>query len=77
MTKEEFRYLIDVKKDCEFQYNGKNYNITYEKSSGGEEYICFGERYFQKKIDSWGEFINEAKVENHFLREMLNILPVM
>ncbi|MCI7080949.1 hypothetical protein [Treponema porcinum] len=29
MTKEELQFLIDTKKEYEFSYNGKKYNITY------------------------------------------------
>lgn len=74
MTKEEFRYIIDLKKEFEFSYNGKNYNLTYGKTEGGQDFIAFGERFFQQKFSSWGELMNTAKVENHFLREMLDIL---
>ncbi len=74
MTKEEFRFLIDTKKPFEFSYKNKNYNLTFGKDDQGKEYIAFGERYMQKNYYSWGDLMNQAKVENSFLREMLEEL---
>ena len=74
MTKEEFRFLVDTKKAFEFTYKGKNYNLTFDKDDNGKEYIFFGERYMQQKFYSWGQLMNEAKVCNSFLREMLSDL---
>ncbi len=75
MTLEEFRYIVDTKKEYEFTYRGISYSLTYGRNEPGFDVIEFGERFFQRKFDSWGMFINEAKVENHYLREMLDILP--
>ena len=45
MTKEEFQFLIDTKKEYEFSYNGKKYNITYGTDEFHRDYIQFGELY--------------------------------
>ncbi len=73
MTKDDLIFLINTKKEFEFSYNGKNYNITYDRDELGNDLIIFGERFMGKKFRSFGEFMNEAKVENHFFREMLEI----
>lgn len=74
MTKDDIYYLISVKKPFEFSFNGKNYNMTYGKDSAGKEYIDFGERYTTTKYYSFGELINNAKVENYFFKDLLEIL---
>lgn len=71
MTKDQLIFLIQTKKEFEFSFNNKNYNLTYDKDDSGKEWIVFGERYEGKKFDSFGELMNKAKVENHFFRELL------
>ncbi len=75
MTKDEFVFLINTKKELEFSYKGKNYNLTYDRDDRGQDLIVFGERFQGKKYSSLGEFLNEARIENHFFREMLEIIP--
>ncbi|MCR4954631.1 MAG: hypothetical protein K6A43_11230 [Treponema sp.] len=75
MTKDDLFYLVSVKKNYEFSYNGKNYILTYDKIDG-HDYILFGQLYETKKFESYGEFYNNAKVENHFFREMLDIMEL-
>ena len=67
MTKEDFRLLIDSKKEFEFVYNGIRYNIMFGKDDNGREYINFGRLYEEKKFYSFEELMNKAKIENHFL----------
>lgn len=73
MTKDDLYYYIQVKKDLEFVYNGKTYSLTYGKENDGRDYICFGLLYEGERFYSYGEFINEAKIDNHFFREMLDL----
>ena len=75
MTKDDLIFLIDTKKSLEFSYNGKNYNLTYDKDEKGE-YIVFGQTFQGEKYKSFGEFYNNAKVENHFFREMLDVIKL-
>lgn len=74
MTKNDLIFLINTKKEFEFTYNGKNYNLTYDRDDKGNDLIVFGERFMGKKYASFGEFMNEARIENHFFREMIDIL---
>ncbi len=74
MTKDDFLFLIETKKDLEFKYNNKTYHLTYDKNSSGQTVIRFGELYEEKEFDCVGELLNHAKVENHFFKNMLEIL---
>ena len=60
----------------EFKYNSILYNINYDKTSDGKEIILFGRLYEEQKFDSYGDLMNNAKVENHFLKDMLEILDL-
>lgn len=73
MTKDQLIFLLDTKKEMEFSYKNRNYNLTYGTDEKGS-YIYFGERYMQKKFYSTVEFLNDAKIENTFFREMLDLL---
>ncbi|WP_294429807.1 hypothetical protein [uncultured Treponema sp.] len=74
MTKDDLIFMINTKREFEFTYNGKNYNLTYDRDDNGNDLILFGERFQGKKYTSFGELMNEARIENHFFREMLDIL---
>ena len=56
-----------------FVYKGKTYTITYDKSPDGRKWIVFGDIADKQKYDSVGEFLNKAKIENHFFKDMLDI----
>ncbi|MCI6810426.1 MAG: hypothetical protein MR958_09620 [Spirochaetia bacterium] len=75
MTLEEFRYLVDIKRVYEFKYKGKNYNLRYGCDEKGE-YLRFGEQFLETNYYSVGEFLNTARVENSFFKDMLEILPL-
>ncbi|MCR5764649.1 MAG: hypothetical protein K6G09_01600 [Treponema sp.] len=72
MTKDDLYFLIQTKTTKEFEYKGKTYSLLYDKDSDGE-YIRFGLLYEEKKYKSFGELWNDAKIENHFFREMIDI----
>lgn len=76
MTKDDFYFKIQVKKTMEFKYNNILYNINYDKTSDGKDIILFGRLYEEQKFDSYGDLMNNAKVENHFLKDMLDILDL-
>jgi hypothetical protein len=73
MTLEEFRYIVDIKKVLEFTYKGKAYNLRYGSDEKGE-YLRFGEVFLEKNYYSLGEFLNTARVENSFFKDLLEIL---
>ncbi len=74
MTKEQLIFNIETRKPLEFTYNHKTYSLSYDKNEKGELIIVFGLLYEGKKYASLGEFLNEAKIENHFFKDMLDIL---
>ncbi|MCF0126253.1 MAG: hypothetical protein HUJ68_10965 [Clostridia bacterium] len=74
MTKKDFVFLIETQQPLEFSYNGKIYNLTYDKDSKGDTVIVFGQLYEGVRYNSLGELLNTAKIENHYFREMLDIL---
>ena len=52
MTKDELIFMINAKKEFEFSYKGKNYNLTYDRDDKGNDLIVFGERFQGKKYTS-------------------------
>ena len=76
MTRDEFLFLLQTEKPYEFEFCGKKYNITYDRDSSGKTWIVFGRLYEGKRYASYGELMNNAKVENHFFREILPDLEI-
>ena len=74
MKKEDFFFKLEARKEMEFEYKGKSYSLTYDKDDSGKEFIVFGRTFEGKKYDSYGKFMNEAKIENHFFKDMLEDL---
>lgn len=74
MTKEEFYFLVETRKSFEFSYKGKSYNMTFEKGADGNTKIFFGQLYEEQTYDSVGEFLNTAKIENHFFKDMMDTI---
>ena len=74
MTKDDLYFYVSAKKELEFKFNGVTYCLNYDKTPDGKEVIIFGPIYEGKKYSSYGELVNNAKVENHFFREMLEDL---
>jgi len=72
MTKDDLYFLIQTKTTHEFIYKGKSYNLLFDKDEKGE-YIRFGLLYEEKKYKSFGELWNNAKIDNYFFREMLDV----
>lgn len=71
MTKDDLYYLVQIKKNLEFTFNGKTYQLFYDTNSKGEDVIKFGVLYEPLTYNSYGEFYNNARVENHFFKDML------
>ena len=46
-------------------------DIMIEKDKSGKEFVRFGQLYEEKKYDSLGQLFNEAKIDNHFLKDVL------
>lgn len=76
MNKDDFYFNIQIKKPMEFKYKNLTYNFKYDKDSNGKEYIYFGRLYEEEKYDSYGDLMNNAKIENHLLKNMLDTLDL-
>lgn len=74
MTLEQLIFKVETKSEFEFSYHGKNYNLTYGIDNAGKDYIAFGQTYEGVKYYSLKELLNKAKIENHYFKEMLDIL---
>lgn len=74
MTKEQFQLQVELKKEMEFSYQGTKYNLMYDKSSDGTDFIKFGPIYEEKKFNSFGELINHARVGNCYLKTFIEDL---
>lgn len=74
MTKEKFLFLIETKQEFEFSYKGKTYNMTYDKDDKGNTVIVFGQLYEGVRYESVGDLLNNAQIENHYFKNMLDIL---
>lgn len=75
MTREEFQFIIDIKKEYEFSVNGKRYNITYGNDDSGKSYIALGRLYdTSERYKTFNELINTAKIDNQYLRELIAFL---
>lgn len=74
MTENEFRFLIDTKTTYEFTFNKTVYNLYFDKMENGSTCIKFGPLYMEETFDSYGDLINNAYVENHYLKELIKDL---
>jgi len=74
MTKDDIYFYTQAKKELEFQYRGNTYVLNYDKDENGKEYIIFGPIYETKKYDSFGDLMNNARVENHYFKEFIEVL---
>ncbi len=73
MTVEELQSYIEQKREFEFLYGGKKFLITYGKDSERRPYINLGQEFSQgRKFYSFREFLAEAKIGNHFMREYIH-----
>lgn len=73
MSYEDFIFMIETKKEHEFSFKDKIYTITYGNDKNGD-YIAMGQRYEPVKYYSLKELLNNARIENHYFKEMIEIL---
>lgn len=74
MTKDELIFRIQTMQPFEFSYNGKKYNMMYDRTADGSALIRFGQMYEEKTFASFGELMNNARIENHFFKDMLDVM---
>ncbi|MCR5289389.1 MAG: hypothetical protein K6E51_05305 [Treponema sp.] len=72
MTREEFKSIIEVRRDFDFSFRGKRYMINAKKLSSGEFEISFGEEYASPVVyDSFLHLMAEAQIEKIMLSDAL------
>lgn len=71
MTRNEFVHIVNSKEQREFVVDGVVYALTYDKDSSGKEYVVFGRTFQGERYTDVGELLNNAKIGNHYLRNML------
>lgn len=71
MTKDELLFKLQTTKYFEFTFKNRTFDIMIEKDKSGKEFVRFGQLYEEKKYDSLGQLFNEAKIDNHFLKDVL------
>ena len=74
MTKDDLFFMIQVASNLEFVFNNKTYRLFYAQNKKGKNVIMFGELYDAKEYESFGELYSQAKVENHYFREILEVI---
>lgn len=74
MTKDDIYFYVQAKKNLEFTFKNKTYLLTYDKDSNGKDVIIFGQLYDGIKYYSFGELMNNAKVENYYFKEFISDL---
>lgn len=73
MTTDELKSYIEEKREFEFFYDGKKFLITY--GNDGRQFIQLGQEFsVGQKFYSFREFLADAKVGNHYLREYIQSL---
>lgn len=74
MTLDSLRFKINTKTPLEFCFRGKTYVMTYGSDEAGD-FIAFGRLYERpEQFYSTGALLNEAKVENSYLQEVIQDL---
>ena len=73
-TKEDFLFEVEAQLPFEFTYKGKKYNMTYDTAPDGHRTLVFGQLYEEKHYDSVEEFLNTCRIENHFFKDMMDII---
>ena len=71
MTKDELLFKLQTTKYFEFTFKNRTFDIMIEKDKSGKEFVRFGQLYEEKKYNSLGQLFNEAKIDNHFLKDVL------
>ncbi len=74
MDLKTLQFYTEIKKDYEFSYNNKKYDLSYKKDDSGKDIILFGEQYQQDVFHSFSDLISNAKIDNSFFKEILKTL---
>lgn len=76
MTKDDLFFYLQTKKNLEFTFKDKVYSLLCDKDSDGKDIIVFGRLYEGKKYSSFGELINQAKIDNYYFKDLLEDINI-
>ena len=48
--------------------------MTYDTDGTGKNIIVFGRLYEGVRYNSYGELMNNARIDNHFFKDMLDVI---
>ncbi len=75
MTDDDFKHLIEIKKEYEFSVDGERFNITYGTEDDGRQYISLAPLYMQgPHYYSYRELMATARVHNYWLKDFISSL---
>ncbi|MCR5218932.1 hypothetical protein [Treponema sp.] len=72
MTKDEFKSLVEVRRNFDFSLFGRTWMLNVERKSDGGSEILFGEQYgTPEHYENFTHLMADARVGSKFLREAL------
>ena len=72
MTLEQFQFLLETWESYSFEFDGKKYQMFYEKYNDQKECITLGELYMTpEKFDSFKALFANAHIENVYFKELV------
>lgn len=74
MKEADLKFILETIGRFDFNHSGSDYTIFLDKDGNGKSSFRFGRQYEFTKYSSWGEMMNEAKVENHYFKSVLREL---
>ena len=72
MRQDDFRDMVLVRRDFDFEYSGKRFLVNSKPLPDGNLFISFGEEYTKpQNFESYTQFMAEAKIDLRLLREII------
>ncbi len=74
MTEAELKFTLETVGRFDFTHDGTDYTLLLDTDEKGNQQIRFSRSFQETKFSSWGELMNQAKVENHYFKYVLREL---
>lgn len=71
MTKEELHFLLEAKREFEFEYKGKTFSFMCGVDPKGKSYIDFGTIFIHQRYSSFEDLYAHAEIGNTYFREII------
>lgn len=72
MTKDDLFFYLQTKRNLEFKFKDKTYSLLCDKDNNGKDIFVFGRLYEGQPYSSFGELMNQAKIDNYFFKDLLD-----